>query len=79
MLNFWCIANTYKRDLLDSVNSMLQPYRLLNISNALSHEIFLYGDKKLLIDSNSEIFKAILIRSYECKLITNFGKIIACK
>ena len=50
----------YRTDLLDSVNSTLQPYDLPNLSNALMLKLILYGDERLSVDSNSEIFKATL-------------------
>ena len=53
-----------RTDLLDSVNSTLQPYDLPNLSNALMlklvHQLILYGDERLSVDSNSEVLKATL-------------------
>ena len=49
-----------RTDLLDSVNSTLQPYDLQNLSNALMLKLILYGDERLSVDSNSEILKATL-------------------
>ena len=51
--------DAYRTDLLDSVNSTLQPYDLPNLSNALML-MMLYGDERLSVDSNSEILKATL-------------------
>ena len=52
--------DAYRTDLLDSVNSTLQPYDLPNLSNALMLKLILYGDERLSVDSNSEILKATL-------------------
>ena len=52
--------NAYRTDLLDSINSTLQPYDLPNLSNALMLKLILYGDERLSVDSNSEILKATL-------------------
>ena len=49
-----------RTDLLDSVNSTLQPYDLPNLSNALMLKLILCGDERLSVDSNSEILKATL-------------------
>ena len=49
-----------RTDLLDSVNSTLQPFDLPNLSNALMLKLILYGDERLSVDSNSEILKATL-------------------
>ena len=54
-----------RTDLLDSVNSSLQPYDLPNLSNALMLTLILYGDERLSVDSNSEILKATLKCIYE--------------
>ena len=52
--------DAYRRDLLDGVNSTLQPYDLPNLSNVLFLKIILYGDERLSVDSNSEIVKSTL-------------------
>ena len=49
-----------RTDLLDSVNSTLQPYDLPNLSNALMLKLILYGDERLSVDSNFEILKATI-------------------
>ena len=52
--------DAYRRDLLDTVNSTLQPYGLPNLSYAPFLKMILYSDERLSIDSNSEILKATL-------------------
>ena len=51
--------DSYRTDLLDSVNSTLQPYDLPNLSNALMLKLILYGDERLSVDSNSESLKQL--------------------
>ena len=61
--HFWLHCHSYdacRTDLLDCVNSTLQPYDLPNLSNALILKLILYGDERLSFDSNSEILKATL-------------------
>ena len=52
--------DAYRTDFLDSVNSILQPYDLPHLSNALLLKMILYGDERLSVDSSSEILKATL-------------------
>ena len=52
--------DAYRIDLVDTVNSTLQPYGFPNLSNALFLEIILYGDKRFSFDSNAKILKATL-------------------
>ena len=47
--------DTNMRDLLDSLNSTLQPYGFPNLSNALLLKITLYDDERLSVDSNSNV------------------------
>ena len=61
MENFLLHCHSYdaysRRDRLLSVNSTLQPYGFPDLSNALLLKIILYGDERLLVDSNSGILK----------------------
>ena len=59
-----------RTDLLDSVNSTLQPYNLPNLSNAHMLKLIPYGDERLSVDYNSEILKATLRYIYATQ--TNF-------
>ena len=52
--------NACRRDLLESVNSVLQPCSISNLSNALLPKKILYDDERLPFDSNSEILKITL-------------------
>ena len=44
--------DAYRRDLLGSVSSTLQPYGFPNLSNAPLLKMILYGDERLSVDSN---------------------------
>ena len=50
----------HRRDLLDSVNTILRPHGLSNPPNKELLQILLYGHEKLPFDSNTNIFDATL-------------------
>ena len=52
--------DAYRKDLLDNVNSTLQPHGFPSLSNALLLKMTSYADERLSVDSDSEIFKATL-------------------
>ena len=52
--------DTDRRDLLSSVNAILRPHGLVNLSNENLLQIILYGHEKLPLDSNTKIIEATL-------------------
>ena len=52
--------DTDRRDLLSSVNAILRPHGLVNLSNENLLQIILYGHEKLPSDSNTKIIEATL-------------------
>ena len=62
-----------RTDLLDSVNSTLQPYDLPNLSNALMLKLILYGDERLSVDSYSEILNPIMVGLFDSPILVGGG------
>ena len=49
-----------RRDLLDAINTILQPQGLSHLSNEVLLKIVLYGDERLTLLSNTKILEATL-------------------
>ena len=49
-----------RRDLLDAINTILQPEGLSHLSNEVLLKIVLYGDERLTLISNTKILEATL-------------------
>ena len=49
-----------RRDLLDAINTILQPQGLSHLSNEVLLKIVLYGDERLTLISNTKILEATL-------------------
>ena len=61
--HFLLLCHAYdevRRDLLNSVDAILRPHGLTNLSNEILLQILLYGHEKLSLDSNTKILEATL-------------------
>ena len=61
--HYFLLYDTYaadRRDLLSSVNPILLPHGLINLSNEELLKIILYGHEQLPFDSNAKILTATL-------------------
>ena len=61
--HFLLLCHAYdeaRRDLLNSVNAILQTYGLTNLTNKNLLQIILYGHEKLSLVENTEILEATL-------------------
>ena len=61
--HFLLLCHAYdqeRRDLLNSVNAILRPHGLTNLTNETLLQILLYGHEKLSFDLNTKILEATL-------------------
>ena len=59
--HFLVLCHSYdvqRQDVLDAINSTLEPQGLSNLSNEALHEIILYGDERLPLKSNTMVLEA---------------------